>query len=199
MAKTKWIAVRQLKLKRLKDADVRALNPGGVEGMPCVRVKAHDGGRPRAKDGYIEQFSERCDGDLDRIAKKRALIEGLRAEGYWVVNEPGAATHSVYVIRLDEAIRDHPKVGRLNPGASDTLPCYYVGQTSKTPAERLRQHQEGENPSRWVRDFTEDPSSGLVPELYEHLNPMSEDDALEKEADLGESLRAAGHVVTGGH
>jgi len=39
----------------------------------------------------------------------------------------------------------------------------------------------------------------LLPELYEHLNPMPYDAALQMEADLAADLRAAGYTVTGGH
>ena len=199
MNRQKWVAVKTVKLRRRNALAELDLNSAGREGQPCVRVRTHDGGRPRAKDGYIEELSERCADELDRIQKKRALILRLRSEGYGVVNESTAATHSVYVIRLDEAVRDQPKARNQNPGASASLPCYYVGQTSKTPEERLQQHRSGEKASYWVREFTKDPSSGLAPELYEGLNPMPRDEALEREASLADSLRTAGHVVMGGH
>jgi hypothetical protein len=38
-----------------------------------------------------------------------------------------------------------------------------------------------------------------MPELYEHLNPMPFEAAVQMEADLAEDLRAAGYAVTGGH
>jgi hypothetical protein len=38
-----------------------------------------------------------------------------------------------------------------------------------------------------------------MPELYEHLNPMPYDAALQMEMDLAEDLRREGYTVTGGH
>ena len=39
----------------------------------------------------------------------------------------------------------------------------------------------------------------LMPELYEHLNPMPFEAAGQMELELAEDLRAAGYTVTGGH
>jgi len=39
----------------------------------------------------------------------------------------------------------------------------------------------------------------LLPDLYDHLNPMPCEAAVEMEMDLAEDLRRAGYTVTGGH
>ena len=39
----------------------------------------------------------------------------------------------------------------------------------------------------------------LLPELYEHLNPMPYDKALRMEVELADSLRKRGFQVFGGH
>ena len=39
----------------------------------------------------------------------------------------------------------------------------------------------------------------LLPELYEHLNPMPFEAAAQREKNLAEDLRRAGYTVTGGH
>ncbi len=39
----------------------------------------------------------------------------------------------------------------------------------------------------------------LLPELYEHLNPMPFEAAAEMDNDLAEDLRRNGYTVTGGH
>jgi hypothetical protein len=39
----------------------------------------------------------------------------------------------------------------------------------------------------------------LLPEFYEHLNPMPFDAAAQMEKDLAEDLRLAGYTVCGGH
>jgi hypothetical protein len=38
----------------------------------------------------------------------------------------------------------------------------------------------------------------LLPELFEHLNPMPYEAAAQMEKDLAEDLRAQGYTVTGG-
>jgi hypothetical protein len=40
---------------------------------------------------------------------------------------------------------------------------------------------------------------GWMPELYEHLNPMPFEAAVQMELELAEELRAAGYTGTGGH
>jgi hypothetical protein len=39
----------------------------------------------------------------------------------------------------------------------------------------------------------------LLPELFEHVNPMPYEAAAQMEKDLAEDLRRAGYMVTGGH
>ena len=39
----------------------------------------------------------------------------------------------------------------------------------------------------------------LLPELYEHLNPMPYEAAAQMEKELVEDLRRAGYTITGGH
>ena len=39
----------------------------------------------------------------------------------------------------------------------------------------------------------------LLPESYEHLNPMPFEGEAQMEQDLAEDLRRAGYTVTGGH
>ncbi len=39
----------------------------------------------------------------------------------------------------------------------------------------------------------------LLPDLYEHLNPLPYEAAAQMEQDLAEDLRRAGYTVTGGH
>jgi hypothetical protein len=39
----------------------------------------------------------------------------------------------------------------------------------------------------------------LLPELYQHLNPMPYEAAVQMEKDLADDLRRAGYTVTGGH
>jgi len=66
--------------------------------------------------------------------------------------------------------------------------AYYLGPTGRTRDERFKQHKAGYKASRWVKRY----SVRLVPELYEHLNPMFYRDALETERKLSAELKQRG-------
>jgi len=103
--------------------------------------------------------------------------------------------HNVYVVLLD------PKVGRVrtvrvaNPDREPKKPCVYVGMTGLTPEERFASHKAGIKDAPLVKRY----GIRLLPELYEHLNPMPFDAAVQMEKDLAEDLRRGGYTVTGGH
>jgi hypothetical protein len=64
-----------------------------------------------------------------------------------------------------------------------------------TPAERFANHKAGTKAASVVKRY----GLRLMPELYEHLNPMPYEAATQMEKDLAEDLRRAGYTVTGGH
>ena len=103
--------------------------------------------------------------------------------------------HNVYVVLLDSAVGKNRKVRAANPGRDPKKPCVYVGMTGLSPEERFANHKAGIK-SAWV---TRRYGLRLLPELYEHLNPMPFDAAVQMEMDLAEDLRRAGYTVTGGH
>lgn len=90
--------------------------------------------------------------------------------------------HSVYVVYL------------RNP-SGDGKAGYYVGMTGLTPEERFANHKAGIKAARIVRKY----GVRLVPVLYEHLNPLTFEDAVRMEVQLAEDLRARGFQVFGGH
>ena len=102
---------------------------------------------------------------------------------------------SVYVILLNPAVAKHLKVLRQNPNRDPWKPCVYVGMTGLPVTERFAIHQNGYK-SSWVVERYGD---RLMPELYEHLNPMPYDAAVQMEKDLAEDIRNQGYTVTGGH
>jgi predicted GIY-YIG superfamily endonuclease len=77
----------------------------------------------------------------------------------------------------------------------DGKAAYYVGMTGLSPEERFQNHKAGRKAAGIVKRFGE----RLVPRLYQHLNPMPYQKALEMEAALADSLRKRGYVVYGGH
>ena len=103
--------------------------------------------------------------------------------------------HHVYVILLDPAVGRLRNVRAENPKRDPKKPCVYVGMTGLTPDERLENHKAGIKDAPLVKRY----GSRLLPELYEHLNPMPYEAAARMEKDLAEDLRRAGYTVTGGH
>jgi predicted GIY-YIG superfamily endonuclease len=105
-----------------------------------------------------------------------------KGKGKTTARPSRACRHSVYVVFL------------RNP-RGDGKAGYYVGMTGLTPEKRFANHKAGIKSASVVRRFGE----RLVPVLYEHLNPLSYEDAVRLEMELAESLRKRGFVVFGGH
>ncbi len=103
--------------------------------------------------------------------------------------------HNVYVVLLKDAVTKHPSILRLNPKRDPLKPCVYVGMTGIPVDHRFENHRNGYKSAWVVRKY----GVRLMPELYEHLNPMPFEAAVQMESELAEDLRAAGYTVTGGH
>lgn len=99
--------------------------------------------------------------------------------------------HNVYVVALDPAVLADRRFRARNPGYRAGMPCVYVGMTGLPPGERFQNHKAGVKANRYVRDY----GVGLLPELYEFLNPMPFGAAEEMEKELAEELRAKGYAV----
>jgi hypothetical protein len=102
--------------------------------------------------------------------------------------------HSVYVVLLQSAVAEHPSILRCNPNRDPAMPCVYVGMTGLPVEHRFENHKKGYKSAWTVKKY----GIRLMPELYEHLNPMPFEAAAQMEKDLTEDLRAAGYTVTGG-
>jgi hypothetical protein len=102
--------------------------------------------------------------------------------------------HNVYVVLLDDRAAQHPSVLRLNPARNQNKPCIYVGMTGLPVDHRFENHKNGYKSAWVVRKY----GLKLMPELYEFLNPMPFEAALQMEKELAEELRNEGYTVTGG-
>jgi hypothetical protein len=103
--------------------------------------------------------------------------------------------HNVYVVLLRDAVAKHPSTLRLNPKRDPLKPCVYVGMTGLPVDHRFENHKNAYKSAWVVRKY----SVRLMSELYEQLNPMPFEAAVQMELELAEDLRAAGCTVTGGH
>ena len=103
--------------------------------------------------------------------------------------------HHVYVVLLSNKAAKHPSILRANPRRDPYKPCVYVGMSGLLPEHRFENHRHGYKSAWVVKKY----GLRLIPELYEHLNPMPFEAATEMERDLAEDLRNEGYTVTGGH
>ena len=109
--------------------------------------------------------------------------------------------YQVYVIELSKRVfTENSRFRAANPQFNGVLECLYVGMTSKTPAERFKQHKTGYKSKKGYKlsaYIVERYGSYLRPSLYNHLNlkPMSRQEALLMEEKLARDLRRKGYAV----
>ena len=100
----------------------------------------------------------------------------------------------MYVVLLRDDILKHRWVVKKNPGRDPIKPAVYVGMTGLPVDHRFQNHLNGYKSATVVRKY----GVRLLPELFEHLNPMPFDAAAQMEKDLADDLRADGYAVLGG-
>lgn len=103
--------------------------------------------------------------------------------------------HNVYVVLLDPAVAKLRRLRVENPNRDPKKACLYVGLTGLDPQERFSNHKAGIKSASIVQRY----GLRLLPELYEHLNPMPFEAAVQMEKDLATDLRNARYTVAGGH
>src|SRR5262249_11503117 len=113
---------------------------------------------------------------------RRGTYRQLRARS------ESALHHYVYVVLMDPAAARSRKVRAENPDRDPKKPCVYVGMTGLKPEERFANHKAGIKASAVVLRY----GRALMPELYEWLNPMPFEAAVQMEQDLAEDLRRQG-------
>ena len=132
--------------------------------------------------------------------KASEVFEDVRSLAYFSQHMPPTRYH-VYVVELSKKVyTENWRFRAANPQFNGVLECLYVGMTSKTPAERFKQHKTGYISKKGV-----DISSSIVykygsylrPSLYHHLNlnPMNREEALMMEEKLALDLRRQGYAV----
>ena len=102
--------------------------------------------------------------------------------------------HNVYVVLLSKAALKDRWILQRNPKRDPSKPAVYVGMTGLPVDHRFENHKNGYKSARLVRKY----GVRLLPELFEHLNPMPYEHAVQMEKDLADDLRAQGYTVAGG-
>jgi hypothetical protein len=109
--------------------------------------------------------------------------------------------YQVYVIELSKRVfTENRKFRDANPQFNGVLECLYVGMTSKSPAERFKQHKTGYKTRKGYKisaNIVAKYGSYLRPSLYNHINlkPMTRQEALYQEEKLAWDLRRQGYAV----
>lgn len=109
--------------------------------------------------------------------------------------------YRVYVIELKKQVfTENTKFRNANPQFNGVLQCLYVGMTSKTPAERLKQHKTGyvnKKGHKLSANIVQKYGTYLRPSIYDHINlkPMTRQEALRMEEKLALHLRRQGYAV----
>src|SRR4029077_19614190 len=105
----------------------------------------------------------------------------------------GELRYSVYVVLLNPEVLNIPQVRRRNPKRDPLKPCVYVGLSGLRVDRCFDFHMVDAIPDTWPsRKY----GIRLMPELYEHLNPMPFEKAVHRAEKLAEDLRAEGYTVT---
>ena len=109
--------------------------------------------------------------------------------------------YQVYVIELSKRVfTENAKFRAANPQFNGVLQCLYVGMTSKTPAERFKQHKTGyvgEKGYKLSANIVQKYGTYLRPSLYDYINlrTMTRQEALLMEKKLALDLRREGYAV----
>jgi predicted GIY-YIG superfamily endonuclease len=125
----------------------------------------------------INEISD--DNPIPWYPKAERVCKGFSAK----THKKRGVQNRVYIVLLEG-------VGKKRPGYA-----LYVGRTANNPEIRFQQHKEGYKASKYVKKY----GVRLLPELFEHLNPMSNAESIELEASIAEALKKAGVPTYGGH
>ena len=99
----------------------------------------------------------------------------------------------VYVIELNDAVRNDKKFLAKNPEMKEDKVCVSVGSTGRDPETRFVQHLKGYRSSKYVKKFGERLRPDLVPSYEREFKNSRESEAAELR--LAERLRKRGHGV----
>lgn len=128
---------------------------------------------------FLNSFAETQPRSIPWYKKAEAICRTFSSE---TQNQAGVH-HKVYLVLLKGVEKNKPGY------------AIYVGLTGLTAEERLERHKNGKQASAVVRKY----GKCLLPSLYDHLNPMSYEEAVKLESDIFQALKRSGIPAFGGH
>ncbi len=124
---------------------------------------------------------------LEQVVDPRDPILDIAGTANW-----NRANHNVYVVELaPKVFEKEERFAEANPHWIPEKLCVYVGITGLTPEERFQKHKSGHKAAWFVKRY----GRRLLPQFYEHMNPLPYDLAQEMERELARQLRDDGHAV----
>ena len=136
----------------------------------------------------------RRDPEGDHQARRAIILGRFGTAAHVAKSDAERYHHSVYIVLLRDDILKFRWVVRKNPARDPMKPAVYVGMTGLPVDHRFQNHLNGYKSAKVVQKY----GVRLLPELFEHLNPMPFDAAAQMEKELAEDLRAEGYAVLGG-
>jgi hypothetical protein len=121
---------------------------------------------------------------LEKVADPGHPILEIAATANW-----SRADRNLYVVELDPKVFE--KEERFAEANSHWIPgklCVYVGMTGITPEERFQKHKSGHKAAWFVNRY----GRRLLPEYYQHFNPLPYELGQAMEPELARQLRADG-------
>ncbi|MBT8304347.1 MAG: ribose-5-phosphate isomerase, partial [Bacteroidia bacterium] len=84
--------------------------------------------------------------------------------------------YRIYVIELSKKVfTENSRFRNANPQFNGILECLYVGMTTKSPKERLKQHKSGYRNKKGHKlssNIVQKYGVYLRPSLYNHIDPL---------------------------
>jgi len=100
--------------------------------------------------------------------------------------------YNVYIIELDDRVKEIARFQQRNPQMRMYLKCFYVGQTSLDPRERFEQHKNGYKSNRYVKKY----GKWIRWKMFQKYNPIgTREEAEVIEEQLALWLQSKGHGV----
>lgn len=136
MARPFFVVPVELDIAARSRKGARALNPNARAEARCyfvciskIRTDVVEELDCVSRSGLIERYAHRVVFDRGKgrakrfgaLSQEQRLIDALRDEGNWVINEPRPENRLVYVIQLEQSVAELPKALTQNPSRKSVV------------------------------------------------------------------------------
>lgn len=145
---------------------------------------------------------------IEALLKRDQAISKRRSDKFILIPSSNERRYSVYVFELNKRVLEKSEFLNRNPNYNDSMPCLYVGQTSRTKEERFDIHINGDtgfstimrkyciSPEYQTAHFTPQAILALrLDSIDKSLSSLTYAESLYWEEELSNRLRALGYGV----